>query len=111
MEEVCLQLEPYEFHFPFYCYVYEFKWKSDEEFREEEYQEKVENISLYFDGEPTVKTSTYSTGDTYRYYWTDSDNGLEVICSRDFFIYGSPGYIEIKWIAEGETLEQNKEIP
>lgn len=92
-------------------YVYKCTWDSDEEFREEDYQEKIGVLYTYFGGEPTYDTSTYHTGDTYFYYWTDLNNNFSVTCSRDFFGYDSPGSLEISWEAEGDVLEEIKEVP
>jgi len=92
-------------------YVYKCTWDSDEEFREEDYQEKVDDLYVYFGEEPTCTTSTYYTGDTYFYYWTDPNNNFSVTCSRDFFGYGSPGSLEISWEAEGDVLKEIKEVP
>ena len=92
-------------------YVYKCTWDSDEEFREEEYQKKIDDLYVYFGEEPTYTTSTYHTGDTYFYYWTDPNNNFSVTCSRDFFAYGSPGRLEISWEAEGDVFEKIKEVP
>ena len=92
-------------------YVYKCTWDSDEEFREEDYQKKIDDLYVYFGEEPTYDTSTYHTGDTYFYYWTDPNNKFSVTCSRDFFAYGSPGSIEISWEAEGDVLDAIKEVP
>lgn len=92
-------------------YVYKCTWDSDEEFREEDYQKKIDDLYVYFGEEPTYDTSSYHTGDTYFYYWTDPNNNFSVTCSRDFFGYDSPGRLEISWEAEGDVLEEIKEIP
>ena len=92
-------------------YVYECTWKSDEEFTEEDYQKKIDDLYIYFGEEPTYTTLGYNTGDTYIYYWTDPNNDFSVTCSRDFFMYGSTGYLEIKWEAEGDVLDAIKEVP
>lgn len=92
-------------------YVYECRWVSDEDFKEEEYQKKIDDIYLYFGGEPTFTTIGYHTGDTYIYYWTDSNNGFSVTCSRLFSMYDSPGYIEIKWEANIEDFDNFQETP
>lgn len=91
-------------------YVYKCTWDSDEEFREEDDQKKIDDLYVYFGGEPTYDTSNYHIGDTYFYYWTDPNNNFSVICSRDFFEYGSPGSLEISWEAEGDVLEEIKEV-
>ena len=92
-------------------YVYKCTWDSDEEFREEDYQKKIDDLYVYFGEDPTYDTSTYHTGDTYFYYWTDPNNNFSVTCSRDFFAYGSPGSLEISWEAEGDVLDAIKEVP
>lgn len=92
-------------------YVYKCTWDSDEEFREEDYQKKIDDLYVYFGEEPTYDTSSYHIGDTYFYYWTDPNNNFSVTCSRDFFGYDSPGRLEISWEAEGDVLEEIKEIP
>lgn len=92
-------------------YVYKCTWDSDEEFREEDYQKKINDLYVYFGEAPTYDTSSYHTGDTYFYYWTDPNNNFSVTCSRDFFGYDSPGRIEISWVAEGDVLEEIKEVP
>ena len=92
-------------------YVYKCTWDSDEEFREDDYQKKIDDLYVYFGEEPTYTTSTYHTGDTYFYYWTDPNNNFSVTCSRDFFMYDSPGSLEISWEAEGDVLDKVKEMP
>ena len=92
-------------------YVYACTWESDEEFTEEDYRKKIDDLYIYFGEEPTYMTLEYHTGDTYIYEWIDSNNGFAVTCSRDFFKYGSTGYLEIKWEAEGDVLENIKEVP
>lgn len=92
-------------------YVYKCTWDSDEEFREEDYQKKIDDLYVYFGEKPTYYASSYHTGDTYFYYWTDPNNNFSVTCSRDFFAYGSPGSLEISWEAEGDVLDAIKEVP
>lgn len=92
-------------------YVYKCTWDSDEEFREEDYQNKIDDLYVYFGEEPTYYASSYHTGDTYFYYWTDPNNDFSVTCSRDFFAYDSPGSLEISWEAEGDVFERIKEVP
>lgn len=92
-------------------YVYKCTWKSSEEFGEEDYQKKVDDLYLYFGEEPTYSTLTYHAGKTYFYYWTDPNNNFSVTCSRNFIMYGSTGRLEIEWEAEGNALEMVKEGP
>lgn len=92
-------------------YIYECSWESNDEFSEEEYQSKIDDLYLYFGEEPTYWIDSYHTGDTYFYYWTDPNNGFSVTCFRHFVMYDSAGYLKIKWEAKNDVLEKIKEVP
>lgn len=92
-------------------YINKCTWKSDEEFTEEDYQKKIDDLYVYFGEKPTYTTLSYNANNTYIYYWTDANNGFSVTCSRDFFGYYSPGYLEINWEAADDVLEEIKEAP
>ena len=77
--------------------------ESKDNFSEEDYQKKIDDLYVYFGEKPTYTTLSYNANNTYIYYWTDANNGFSVTCSRDFFGYYSPGYLEINWEAADDV--------
>lgn len=83
-------------------YISSCTWTSFDFYSENEYREIAESLSIYFNAEPDADPMSYGSGNTYRYYWSDSDNGFIVSYAHGFFAYDPNGNIEIKWELYGE---------
>lgn len=81
-------------------YVKYCSWSSQKGFSEEDYQEFANKLNDYFRAEARTKSRQYVNGNTYWYYWEDSDTGLSVSFGHNLFGYSPNGNVEIIWAYE-----------